>query len=31
MSVLLDPRHPGAERVRVVAAREFAFDPRPLG
>lgn len=31
MNVLLNPRHSGAARVRVVAAREFAFDPRLLG
>jgi RES domain-containing protein len=28
--VVLNPRHPGAERVRVGKERPFAFDPRLL-
>ena len=28
---LLDPRHPAASHVRVVAERAFFFDPRLLG
>ena len=27
-NVLLNPRHPDAVRVRVLAKRDFAFDPR---
>jgi RES domain-containing protein len=30
-NVLINPRHPDAAQVRVVAAREFAFDPRLVG
>lgn len=30
-NLLLDPRHPDASRVRVVAERAFFFDPRLLG
>jgi RES domain-containing protein len=30
MNVLLNPRHPAARRVRVVAERRFFFDPRLL-
>lgn len=29
-NVLLNPRHPEAARLRVVATRPFAFDPRLL-
>ena len=29
-NVLVNPRHPDAARVRVVATRRFAFDPRLL-
>lgn len=30
-NLLLDPRHPAASRVRVVAERAFHFDPRLIG
>lgn len=29
-NVLLNPRHPAAERIRVVSARDFSFDLRLL-
>ncbi|HEY0970814.1 MAG TPA: RES family NAD+ phosphorylase [Gemmatimonadales bacterium] len=29
-NVLLDPRHPDAERARVVGERPFVFDPRSM-
>jgi RES domain-containing protein len=30
LNCLLNPAHPDAERVQVIGAREFAFDPRLL-
>ncbi len=30
LNVLLNPRHPGMDRVRVKAVRDFSFDPRLL-
>jgi RES domain-containing protein len=30
-NVLINPRHPGAARLAVIATRPFSFDPRLLG